>query len=191
ADNATSKFESLTNMQNVDYVRVYVPRGATLLSAAGFVLPPAEAFHGIPTDAIPDRHLLATELDAHIDEQALVRITEEFGRTVFGGWIITPAGETQSVALTYELPQVIQHTEKSFFGRSISASPQPYTLLIQKQSGSNTHITHTVALAPEWVASWTSDTLIEQSQGQWTASDTLTSDRLLGIMVEPRSTENQ
>jgi hypothetical protein len=178
--------ERLEGMANVDYLRVYVPRGVELLTADGFESPPVEAFEAIPTDVIPDRLLLATELNEAIDPTNGVRVTEEFGRTVFGGWLQTPPGETRSATLTYRLPWRYERTARRAFGRTVTAAPQPYALMIQKQPGTRATISHSVALAPNWRATWASENLAPRGAQVLALEDILTTDLMTGLMVAPK-----
>ncbi len=179
--------ERLAGLVNVDYLRVYVPRGAELLDAEGFETPPSEAFEAIPTDAIPDRLLLATELGETIDAERSVRITEEFGRTVFGGWLQTPPGEARTIRLVYRLPWRYERTTRNAVGRTIRAAPQPYALAVQKQPGTRATMHHAVELAPNWQASWTSENLAPRGARAWALEDLLTTDLATGMMIAPNN----
>ncbi|MBI4434772.1 hypothetical protein HY635_03080, partial [Candidatus Uhrbacteria bacterium] len=177
--------ERLAGLANVDYLRIYVPRGAELLDAKGFEAPPPEAFKEIPTDAIPDRLLLATELGETTDLERGVRVTEEFGRTVFGGWLQTPPSETRTVRIVYRLPWRYERTVRSAIGRIVPANPQPYTLALQKQPGTRATIHHAVELAPNWRTTWTSENLAPRGANAWALEDLLTTDRATGMMIQP------
>lgn len=177
--------ERLAGLANVDYLRLYVPRGAALLTAEGFEPPPPEAFEAIPTDAIPDRLLLATELGEAIDPSSGVRVTEEFGRTVFGGWLQTPTGETRSASVVYRLPWRYERSAHGAFGRTVAAGPQSYALTIQKQPGTRATVSHSVTLAPTWRTTWTSENLMSRGSQIFALEDILTTDLATGMMVSP------
>jgi len=177
--------DALRTFRNVDYLRVYVPRNAELLTADGFDPPPATAFEPIPTDAIPDRLLLATTLRERDDAATGIRIAEELGRTVFGGWVQTPAGETRTVRLVYRLPWRYEKTARSAFGTSVPAASQPYSIAIQKQPGTRMTVRHTLELAPTWRTTWRAENLRAVGPRTWTFEDLLTSDRFTGVMIAP------
>ncbi|MDO8622134.1 MAG: DUF4012 domain-containing protein [bacterium] len=177
--------ERLAGLANVDYVRLYVPRGSTLLTADGFAPPPASAFEPIPTDAIPDRLLLSTELAAAIDPASGARITEEFGKTAFAGWMQIPPGETRTLRFVYRLPWQYERTRPGIVRKEM-ADPQSYSLLVQKQSGTRATVRHTIELAPTWRSTWSAENLQAAGPNTWTFSDILTSDRFTGMMVAPR-----
>jgi hypothetical protein len=174
----------LQAMQNVDYLRVYVPRGAELLSTEGFDPVPSNAFYDIPADALPDEHLLAAEkyLSA---KNVTVQSTEEFGRTTFGGWMFIPQGEQRTVSLTYRLPWKYDRETANVYGITTRANAQGYTFLAQQQPGTKATLQHSVIVSPDWRVSWVSDNLSEQEDGIWLLQDHLTNDRFSGIMIEP------
>lgn len=176
--------ERLTGLANVDYVRMYVPRGAALLSAEGFEPPPTAAFEPIPTDAIPDRLLLSTELAAATDVVSGARITEEFGKTAFAGWMQIPPGETRTLRFVYRLPWRLERTQAGLVGKGV-ADPQSYSLLIQKQSGTHATVRHTINLAPSWRGTWSAENLRSTGTNAWSFEDLLTSDRFTGMMIQP------
>ncbi|MDO8425535.1 MAG: DUF4012 domain-containing protein [bacterium] len=178
--------QRLLAKQHVDYLRAYVPRGAVLLRASGFELPPGDAFRDPAPDAVPDERLAAVELNAAIDTTAPVRITEEFGRTTFGGWVLTPPGAQRTVTLTYELPWHYDRARAGTLGRTNAAPPQPYSLLVQKQPGATTSLTHTLTLDPTWRAAWTTENLTAKNAGAWTLVDDLRTDVYTGAMIAPQ-----
>ncbi|MBI4272793.1 DUF4012 domain-containing protein [Candidatus Uhrbacteria bacterium] len=112
-----------TGGKNVDYIRIYVPRGSTILSAQGFSPPPQEEFENPPEGAVPDSDLTRIQGPFTVDEKTGMILNHEFGKTVFSNWIQTDVGETSSVQITYRLP----------FRFSFGV---PYTLYLQRQSAS-------------------------------------------------------
>ncbi|MFA6909478.1 MAG: DUF4012 domain-containing protein [Patescibacteria group bacterium] len=123
--NPLDTFEGITN---VDYVRAYVPSGSVLLSAEGFERIPSWRFQTPDPEYRYDTDLASIETALLIDEATGTRITEEFGKTVFGNWMTVEPGETSVATLTYRLP----------FRYAVHQRPsgvQSYSLLIQKQAG--------------------------------------------------------
>jgi len=102
------KGELFTGIKNIDYMRVYVPKGSELLSAEGFEAPGEGYF--LPEDDTlqPSTLLAAVEGQAKTHAPSGTRVTEETGLTVFGNWIQLEPGETRSVKLSYRLPFRIQ-----------------------------------------------------------------------------------
>lgn len=130
---------------NIDYVRLYVPKGATLLAAQGFVSPPEAMFKAAETWQKSDSDLSTIEKEVGINENSGTRITEEFGHTVFGNWLITSPGTSSEAVVTYTLPEKIGLTK-----RVVS-----YTTLLQRQSGTkNTDITSRVLLPDNARLTW-------------------------------------
>jgi hypothetical protein len=114
-------------IRNSTYLRVYVPAGAELLSAEGFIPEAYERLYNIPPDGyVPDTDLQAIEGDSYIHEPSGTRISGEFEKTVFGNWVGVSPGESQLITLHYRLPaRVISFTKN--YGK--------YTLLHQRQAG--------------------------------------------------------
>ena len=130
-----------TGVNNVDYLRVYVPKGAELLSAEGFSIPDSSLFNQPLEDWILDDDLTYAVLTQRIDPVSGTTITEEHGKTVFGNWVQTKPGSTSTVSFSYKLPftvealaqnQGLYASFKSFVGLP---DTHEYTLTIQKQSG--------------------------------------------------------
>lgn len=118
------------NKVNADYLRVYVPLGAELLSVKGttweFPNPPLDydalGFHR-------DSQVEAAEALERIDGASGTRIGEENGKTVFGSWVYVSPGESVTVELTYRLPFKVD-MEALRQGKA-----DRFSILYQKQSG--------------------------------------------------------
>ncbi len=114
------------NKVNADYIRVYVPRGAQLLSATGYtretVEPPLdyEAL-GFTVDA----DVVAEEQSMTIDPATGTRIYEQFGKTVFANWIYVSPQETVTLEYKYKLP----------FRVVLQDGAARYSLYVRKQAG--------------------------------------------------------
>lgn len=104
--------ELFTGIKNIDYLRVYVPKGSVLISAEGFEAPGKGYF--LPQDGMlkPSTLLAAIEGRAATDPSSGTRISQESGLTVFGNWIQLEPGETRSVKISYRLPFKIQDLTK-------------------------------------------------------------------------------
>lgn len=126
---------------NVDYVRFYVPEGSVLLSADGFEPPSQSLFE--PSD-IPlglDDDLSIVMSSETRDTISGMDIWNEFGKTVFGGWVQTAPGETQVIHVSYRIPQVLFSADSNttFLARARRQlgfdNHDGYSMLAQKQSG--------------------------------------------------------
>ncbi len=85
-----------------DYLRVYVPKGATLLGSDGFSLPTRS--REVPPEEYRDDPDLAYLLASTIDSEKRVQVATEGERTFFGGWVELNPGEVKTMTLTYRLP---------------------------------------------------------------------------------------
>ncbi|MBX4204656.1 MAG: DUF4012 domain-containing protein [Candidatus Doudnabacteria bacterium] len=109
-------------VDNLDFMRVMVPAGSTLVSALGFdehEFNPSQA-EGYTTD--PD---LGNWDQGHEVGNTFIRA--EAGKTEFTGWLALGAGETRSLRLTYVIPYKAK--------TNVVATQTKYSLLFQKQSG--------------------------------------------------------
>ncbi len=119
------------NKVNSDYLRVYVPRGSSLISVEG----QTREFNSSPLDYKllgfkNDSQIRQEEDFMKIDEESGTRIYEDANKTVFANWVYVSPQETTTLKYTYLLPFKINLN-------LLSQSPQSYSLLFQKQAGSS------------------------------------------------------
>lgn len=116
----TNPLPAKKDLENLDFLRVYVPVGATLISTQGFSSVP-----------VPDHLGLGQETDSDILawENATVKhvlsdtfISQEAGKTVFGNWLKVAGQDSKTVTVVYKLPFRL-------------ADLDHYSLLLQKQAG--------------------------------------------------------
>lgn len=153
----------LQGMTNIDYMRVYVPRGSQLLSAEGFDERPREeefdTITNLPLEL--DKDLETTLQHKITDEASLTDVWEENGFTVFGNWVQTSPGETETVTLRYKLaqsaiaedfsPDLWQQVRTRFGMKPLGT----YSLVLQKQSGASRRETSVnVTYPPSWKKQW-------------------------------------
>lgn len=144
-----------TGINNVDYLRIYVPEGSVLLSADGFEPPSSNLFpiSDIPLSADDDLAIVMSGKTK--DTLTGVDIWNEFGKTVFGGWVQTAPGETQTVHFSYRLPQVLfeKDADSSLIAqlrRTLGFDNHDgYSMFVQKQSGVITRETTIKVNTPE------------------------------------------
>ncbi len=170
-----------TGVNNVDYLRVYVPKGSTLLSANGFSVPDRSLFDQPMEDWTLDDDLTYSVLTQSVDPDSGTTIMEEQGKTVFGNWVQTSPGSTSTVTFTYQLPftleELTQHPGLMAAFTSLIGLPQTheYTLTIQKQSGVVDRTTTVRVTTPESVnVLWNTD-------GEQITNDT---DQLFAALLE-------
>jgi len=155
-----------TGVNNVDYLRLYTPKGSKLLKANGFSIPDESLFDEPEDGWTIDDDLAYSLLTKEIDSLSGTHITQEHGKTVFGNWVQTKPGTTSTITFVYELPFTVESLmEEKNALRSLKswmgiAHTQPYTLTIQKQSGILDRTTTVHVHLPETLTSlWSSHTL--------------------------------
>lgn len=129
-----------TGVNNVDFLRVYVPKGSSLIEAEGFSPPDKSLFETPEEHWELDDDILYGLLHQTTDPINGTVISEEHGKTVFGNWVQTRPGTTSTIRLRYTLPfSVDTINEENLLEKiqSFVGLPQTdhYTLQIQKQSG--------------------------------------------------------
>ncbi len=154
-----------SGVNNVNYTRLYVPKGSELLSASGFSIP-ADTLFDIPDEdwiVDDDLYFAATRETTHKESQTA--ITEESGKTVFGNWVQTKPGTTSETIFTYRLPFKVSTNEKEGWEIKMKEllnipQTQRYTLTVQKQSGIVDRMTNvSVHLPAEKDVLWSSHDL--------------------------------
>lgn len=116
--------ENSAGAKHERYVRIYVPAGSELLETSGFsattITPQIDYFKERFT---ADEDLVRAERVVHEDASG-VRVFEESGKTVFGGWVTI--GEKNATAIIrYRLPPSLAD----------GAPIAPMTFIFQKQPG--------------------------------------------------------
>lgn len=161
------------NRVNSDYLRVYVPEGSELVSASGQTY----EFPKTPVDY--DALGFRRDEDVKRDEGTMkidkggTRISVETGKTVFGNWVYVSPGESVTVEYTYKLP---------FRVAPQAADPASYSVLFQKQSGTEGSTLHSQLSVPDrYHADWRSDGL-EQSRNGFSFDATLSTDAYYGAV---------
>lgn len=147
---------------NVDYMRVYAPQGSVLLSADGFEPPASTLFEQSDVPLVADDDLSLVMSGQAKDALTGLDIWNEFGKTVYGGWVQTAPGETQVVHISYRIPQVLfsSSTNPSFLDRARHQlgfdNHDGYSILVQKQSGVVSRTTTVALHLPDsWKTLWT------------------------------------
>lgn len=139
-----------SGVNNWDYMRFYVPEGSKLVSASGFTEPALGDYFTPSEDAQPDEDFLRISGETLLEENTSMRISKEFGKTVFGNWVETRVGESSTATLQYLLPDVLK---TSFFHPKVE-----YRLYAQKQSGSfDPLFIHELKPSDAWDVVWTSE----------------------------------
>lgn len=116
---------------NSNYMRIYVPKGAKLLSAEGQTREISE--ERLDYDKLEyerDDDLEKERQNTTIDEKTGTRIYEENNKTVFANWVYVSPQEKVKVTYKYLLPFKVkfENNQENHFGS--------YAVLYQKQAGS-------------------------------------------------------
>jgi hypothetical protein len=185
----------LLGVRNVDYLRVYVPNGAHLVSASGFELPPSTLFEAPEESWQIDPLLADGELNYQRDEVSGTETYTEGSKTVFANWVQTDPGQTTTVKLVYTVPREVlisyhlperdaswtdwitgdtAQQEKDIYG---------YQLLWQKQSGAWTpEMEMHVNYPYDWQIQASTDASGTQELGNWSASAEMNSDSVWSFL---------
>jgi predicted DNA-binding transcriptional regulator len=185
---------------NISYVRVYVPDGSELLEGGGFTFPPEEAFRSPEEWCENDEMLGLLEKDESIHLGTGTRITREFGKTVFGNWVITFPGETSKIFFKYKLPFKIPVNKlpednmskwQSVFLPSLDRETSHYSLLVQKQSGVTSDFSSTVIYPLGWLPMWRSNDDIDLALNGARYFTTLETDEVIGVALQKELDNNK
>jgi len=174
---------------NINYLRVYVPKGSELVGSGGFEFPPEEAFHTPEEWYTDDEDLLAIEKDETYDKNSGSRISTEFDKTVFGNWVIVEPGQKTSVYFTYKLPfkaNMLTKQDNTFLA---AVSPKQnlahkYSLIIQKQSGSESSIDTRLIYPKNWQPAWKSEEDITLTKDGYVYQNQLDQDSIIGVVMQ-------
>lgn len=179
------KGELFRGVRNVDYVRIYVPQGSTLVSAEGFKKPASSLFKSAVESALPDSDLSAVDAASIYDLDSGTLISKEGEHTVFGNWIMVDPGGSATYKVVYQLPFRIAFKEpvKDFFERlGIRETKVPqaaYSFLFVKQAGTvDTTFEHVVELPTNWKEIWKYPEFIS-------APAKLDRDQFFGVVMTP------
>ncbi|MFA6485934.1 MAG: DUF4012 domain-containing protein [Candidatus Magasanikbacteria bacterium] len=152
-------WEGMYGTHNVDYIRLYVPEGSELIEASGFTWPDDASFHSPAVGVTKDSDLAVAEAEVAIDNRTGTRVTNEFGKTAFGNWIITEPGQTTQVQFIYRLPFKIstangadkKWTDFVLTGAQKSFS---YQLVAERQSGCDSSIESQIIFPDDFSPDW-------------------------------------
>lgn len=112
------------NRNNIDYLKIYVPKGAEILSHSGG----ERREVGNPSDYEALKFTKDDDISAiesSLKELGPVDVFSESGKTVFGTWLVTKPKKTSVFEVYYKLPLKIEF--KNGVGK--------YNLYLQKQPG--------------------------------------------------------
>lgn len=181
------KGEIFSGVRNVNYLRLYVPQGSEFLGATGFGAPSGELFKIIKEGYSPDKDLERVQGPVYVEPKSGTRINNEFGRTVFGNWIMVDPGREAVVTFKYKLPgKLAKPEERGTWADKLGFSGRfsTYSMLVEKQPGAkNTVFKSYVKLSGEKTAARVGKDVALQNGG-WQYEAGLLSDKYYGVVVE-------
>ena len=179
-----------SGVRNVNYLRLYVPSGSTLLSAEGFKAPPADLFESPIDGYVPDKDLQEIQGVVYVDPKTGTRINNEFGRTVFGNWIMVDPGQEVTLTIKYQVPNKRVNQPSEGYASSIKKSLDldnnffGYKMLIEKQSGAkNTFFKSYVTVKNKNILASVGSGVAMRQDG-WYYEAELNSDKYYGVVLE-------
>lgn len=188
------KGENFYGVNNVDYIRVYVPQGSELVEAGGFNYPAEDAFYTPESWYKEDSDLLSNEQEIMIDTKTGTRVTSEFGKTAFGNWMMVEPGQTSQVYFTYKLPfklfalgesnQVPEWKKWTVALAGAAKNTSRYSLLVQKQSGIDSDFTSQVIYPDGWSPVWQENNDLRLAANGAEYSCVLQRDYVYGVVME-------
>lgn len=168
-----------SGVMNKDFMRIYVPKGSTFVSAGGFDSLDPRLFYYPQEGLEEDADWASYYQEGFVNAETGMQIGQEGEYTVFGNWVLTEAGQSSQVSVTYTLPWKI--AAEGFLNKTA-----PYSLLLQKQPGTSTRVvTVSVALPDNMEAVWSTpqkETNALASPLTWTQN--LSKDAFLGVVLK-------
>ena len=126
-------------MKNINFLQILVPAGSGLSRMTGHDLKPQDKPILRPAYSI-DPDVLSIEKTSEWLPEVSAYQFRQFGKTVFGAWATTPAGEESRVTAEYSLPERLEVKDGA-----------RYRFVYDKQSGVNAPFNYSVT-APEGYA---------------------------------------
>jgi hypothetical protein len=167
------------NKVNGDWMRIYVPKDAKLLSVDGQTretVPPALDYQSLGFKKDPQ--VQAEEDSSSIDEKSGTKIYDENNKTVFANWVYVSPGESTTIIYKYALP-----FKMSF--DSLYHPADSFSVLYQKQSGSvGSKLVSQVNLPDNLKTIWRWPDNLNQDGNTLKMEAILDTDKFVGLAVE-------
>lgn len=181
-----------SGVRNVDYLRLYVPEGSIFLGAEGFTVPSSSLFKVPTPGAKDDVDLKSIESEYFTDPLSGTRVGGEFGKTVFGNWIMVDPGRSVTVTVKYRLPfKFIAKEPEGILARAAGAINSEnffgYQEIIQKQSGADNTLFRSQLNLPadcELVARYPAN--LGAKENGWQIETGLDGDKFLGVLLRDK-----
>jgi hypothetical protein len=165
---------ALDGLTNRSWLRIFVPEGSRLLGVSGF--------SNFQPKALPENvnyvispAIAQWESNMYHDGAKQMFIGKESGKTFFANWLETPGGQSQTVTVTYQLPQ------------KLAGDIAAYQLLWEKQSGMLGLAAKQNLLFPGRTLEWTNLSLSQDGSNAGVSKyywqKTLTTDHYGGVVL--------
>jgi hypothetical protein len=166
------------NQVNADYMRLYVPKGAELLSVSGHTR--EKVRDPLDYDSLGflrDADLQKIDETLRVHEETGTQVFEESGKTVFGNWVYVSPKESVTVTYVYKLP--------FSFDMHNTKNPHIFSLLSQKQAGlKERQYSYSITYPDEWKVIWKTSRLEEKGEYELFQSGNWNKDIFLGLVFE-------
>lgn len=181
--------EEFIGVNNISYLRLYVPSGSALLNVEGANKPEERLFEEPEEDLDVDFQL--ADVKKIVDSKSGTEVYEESGKTVFANWLQVKPGHSRSISFTYKLPFKLnlEENEKSIWSKFLndSSTKHSYSLLIQKQPGTDSEFGHHVKLPDGLKMFWKYPheiTIAGAQNDSWNFSVNLNTDRVVAFILQ-------
>ncbi|MFA5643998.1 MAG: DUF4012 domain-containing protein [Patescibacteria group bacterium] len=185
-----TKGDLFSGVRNVDWLRIYVPLGSTLISSTGFSQPDSSYFKKTEDFYEKNSLLESGENRAEINLESGTKIYQELNKTVFANWTMVDPGQEVILELEYKLPFNFNYRFQASNPFSLldifrKEKKKNYSLLWQKQPGAldsnlDLKITNNLNL----ISSWSHPENISNSSDSVIFSEILDIDRYLVTILE-------
>jgi len=180
--------EEFTGVTNIDYLRLYVPQGSKLLSVQGQKKPEKNLFDEPEENLIPDESLI--NIEKTIDPQTGTEIYNESNKTVFANWLEIKPGHSRSLTFSYKLPFSLElnQNKKSIWNifQKETKAKYLYSLLVQKQPGTNSKFIHTIKLPDDLRMYWKypNNMKVANADDTWGTITNLDTDKIIAFILQ-------
>jgi len=188
-EHTAEKGESYAGVRNVNYLRLYVPKGSVLMEASGFSVPDLIYFDP-PADGVQDDpDISLAERNTIIDPDSGVQVYSEFNKTVFANWTQVDPGQTITVRFKYKLPFKVHGVKQSpdFWQKLWQGEYElsSYSLLVQKQAGSvSSSFVGRLRLPENMAVQASGAPQAGIDSGGWEITDDLREDSYWGVVIK-------
>lgn len=175
---------------NVQFIRLYTPKGTVMTSVEGTEDPDASLFEEV-TDKERPFPGMAVTTQRVFTGGSKVALGEEAGRQVIGAWIQLRPGTRRESSFTYALPRTTADMAQAFSEGEASAKRVTDAYIVRLQSQSGAARAHTIRLS--FPAAWqieqmpTSAKLVSPGIIEW-SQEVLDRDRLFYVLFNRYAT---